>query len=334
MSKRRSGKRKKSRANRDQDETALLISYEPEIDDDVIAVETPRIPKAPKTAKDFFIMLTTYLGVSFFLLILFSLPATCYIMGVMYKDQCTTAPFIPSYLKVLGMLSCIKLFMEISARAQEYFDFKWCNNKLEKFETKLNSARDKVQEAQKNLQGRVEKIQKNIQENVDKAKAKVGDIQQTLQNTAGKLPKDLGGVADISGINVNVNNIPGNFPEIPGMSGLPAGIPEIPEIPNPMDKLRAFMKYISEKGEETTNVFLTAWFIPGNVAIYTVYEPDYYNVHSPYYCHPTLYQFAFWLVTSLYIVAVTLVFLVSVYLMYLYLRDKCGLDTGPTRGFS
>ncbi|PFX28256.1 uncharacterized protein LOC111326521 [Stylophora pistillata] len=47
--------------------------------------------------------------------------------------------------------------------------------------------------------------------------------------------------------------------------------------------------------------FLFAWFICGNVWIYTNYEPNYTDPSSLGYCHKTLYLFAFWATNSAYI---------------------------------
>lgn len=46
---------------------------------------------------------------------------------------------------------------------------------------------------------------------------------------------------------------------------------------------------------------LFAWFIAGNVWIYKNYEPNYTDPKRPYFCHKTLYLFAFWVITSYYI---------------------------------
>ena len=65
----------------------------------------------------------------------------------------------------------------------------------------------------------------------------------------------------------------------------------------------------SGEDEQTINplqslvqLFLFAWFICGNVWIYTNYEPNYTNPESPDYCHKTLYLFAFWVTNSYYII--------------------------------
>lgn len=47
--------------------------------------------------------------------------------------------------------------------------------------------------------------------------------------------------------------------------------------------------------------FLFAWFICGNVWIYTNYEPNYTDPSSLGYCHKTLYLFAFWATNFAYI---------------------------------
>ena len=53
--------------------------------------------------------------------------------------------------------------------------------------------------------------------------------------------------------------------------------------------------------ESVLDCFLFVWFICGNVWIYQHYQPDYDNPSSPGYCHHTLYLFAFWVTTSMYI---------------------------------
>jgi len=53
--------------------------------------------------------------------------------------------------------------------------------------------------------------------------------------------------------------------------------------------------------ESILDCFLFVWFICGNVWIYENYKPNYDDLNSTEYCHQTLYQFAFWITTSTYI---------------------------------
>ncbi|XP_032870587.1 transmembrane protein 272-like isoform X2 [Amblyraja radiata] len=56
------------------------------------------------------------------------------------------------------------------------------------------------------------------------------------------------------------------------------------------------------------SIFSVIWFICGNVWIYTIYPPDYNNNTSFSYCDKTVYLFAFWTTTVIYILmGVTLV---------------------------
>ncbi|XP_063242855.1 transmembrane protein 272-like [Bacillus rossius redtenbacheri] len=48
------------------------------------------------------------------------------------------------------------------------------------------------------------------------------------------------------------------------------------------------------------NCFMLGWFIIGSVWVYKEYEPN-YDPSQGKYCNRTLYQFAFWLITSVYI---------------------------------
>lgn len=57
--------------------------------------------------------------------------------------------------------------------------------------------------------------------------------------------------------------------------------------------------------ESILDCFMLAWFICGNVWIYSNYEPSYENSSSKY-CDKTLYLFAFWITTATYILLGTL----------------------------
>ena len=52
--------------------------------------------------------------------------------------------------------------------------------------------------------------------------------------------------------------------------------------------------------EGIIDCFLLAWFIAGNVWIYSNYEPNYTDPNSSDYCDKTLYLFAFGLTTASY----------------------------------
>ncbi|XP_069502503.1 transmembrane protein 272-like [Ambystoma mexicanum] len=48
-------------------------------------------------------------------------------------------------------------------------------------------------------------------------------------------------------------------------------------------------------------LFHLAFFIAGNVWIYSIYAPEYTDTASPEYCHKGLYLYAFWITTLVYI---------------------------------
>ncbi|KAM8897723.1 transmembrane protein 272-like isoform 1-T2 [Spinachia spinachia] len=52
-----------------------------------------------------------------------------------------------------------------------------------------------------------------------------------------------------------------------------------------------------------TSLFLFCWFIAGNVWIYSIYEPNYIrnSTNAEPYCDKTVYLFAFWTTTLIYI---------------------------------
>jgi len=49
-------------------------------------------------------------------------------------------------------------------------------------------------------------------------------------------------------------------------------------------------------------LFVFAWFVCGNVWIYSNYQPNYADQESADYCNKTLYLFAFWVTNSYYII--------------------------------
>lgn len=51
------------------------------------------------------------------------------------------------------------------------------------------------------------------------------------------------------------------------------------------------------------NLFLFTWFIAGNIWVYSKYKPNPIPLPSDplNYCNPTLYMFAFWVITASYI---------------------------------
>ncbi|XP_078524725.1 transmembrane protein 272-like isoform X2 [Lissotriton helveticus] len=48
-------------------------------------------------------------------------------------------------------------------------------------------------------------------------------------------------------------------------------------------------------------LFLLAFFIAGNVWIYSIYAPNYTDTAAATYCHKGLYLYAFWITTLVYI---------------------------------
>ena len=66
------------------------------------------------------------------------------------------------------------------------------------------------------------------------------------------------------------------------------------------------IKYQDEESvnliQPVAQVFIFAWFVCGNVLIYTNYQPNYDDPESAEYCNKTLYLFAFWATTSYHII--------------------------------
>lgn len=68
------------------------------------------------------------------------------------------------------------------------------------------------------------------------------------------------------------------------------------------------------------------WFLIGSYWIYRIYEPNYNPMRGPH-CDIVLYTFAFWLVSSVYILlAVTVAFLLIITLLSLVLLHICDVS--------
>uniref|UniRef100_A0A8C4SMA4 Uncharacterized protein n=1 Tax=Erpetoichthys calabaricus TaxID=27687 RepID=A0A8C4SMA4_ERPCA len=57
----------------------------------------------------------------------------------------------------------------------------------------------------------------------------------------------------------------------------------------------------STMGNGLLSLFMFCWFITGNVWIYSIYQPNYDEQSGDPYCNKTLYLFAFWSTTVVYI---------------------------------
>ncbi|XP_072447566.1 transmembrane protein 272-like isoform X2 [Chiloscyllium punctatum] len=72
----------------------------------------------------------------------------------------------------------------------------------------------------------------------------------------------------------------------------------IPQTSNESHILNKFSRFC----HHLESLFSFIWFISGSVWIYSIYQPDYIDKVSPNYCDKTLYLFAFWITTVVYII--------------------------------
>ncbi|KAM9836925.1 transmembrane protein 272 [Aulostomus maculatus] len=77
-----------------------------------------------------------------------------------------------------------------------------------------------------------------------------------------------------------------------------------------------------------TSFFLFCWFIAGNVWIYSIYEPDYNKntTNVDLYCNKTLYLFAFWTTTLVYILLLLFLFVGCCVLVCFFLCGRADPD--------
>lgn len=84
--------------------------------------------------------------------------------------------------------------------------------------------------------------------------------------------------------------------------------------PGDQTVLRQALMVDSSKSSSLINCFMLCWFFIGSYWIYSIYQPNYGKD-----CDKTLYLFAFWLVTSVYLAAA----LVLVVIIIIFLIKMC-----------
>ncbi|XP_075968409.1 transmembrane protein 272-like [Anarhichas minor] len=76
-----------------------------------------------------------------------------------------------------------------------------------------------------------------------------------------------------------------------------------PSASTPEDGTPDLLSRVCTTWNSLTSLFLFCWFIAGNVWIYSIYQPNYIKnaTSADPYCDRTLYLFAFWTTTLVYI---------------------------------
>ncbi|KAG7497659.1 hypothetical protein JOB18_002808 [Solea senegalensis] len=77
----------------------------------------------------------------------------------------------------------------------------------------------------------------------------------------------------------------------------------LPCAQEPEDGTTNPLSQVCKAWNSLTSLFLSCWFIAGNVWIYSIYQPNYNKTTTDVdpYCNKTLYLFAFWTTTLGYI---------------------------------
>ena len=107
----------------------------------------------------------------------------------------------------------------------------------------------------------------------------------------------------LSNSNTALPNAPAT-PNSPTTRRSGAAISTPPQLANSPNHIRhpPMIGLTSYKCESILNYFLIVWFLAGCIVVYRIYEPDYDNPASANYCNRLVYLYAFWLMTSAFIV--------------------------------
>ncbi|XP_053716428.1 transmembrane protein 272-like [Synchiropus splendidus] len=96
----------------------------------------------------------------------------------------------------------------------------------------------------------------------------------------------------------------------------------------PKDDNSSTFNLICRTWNSLVSFFLLCWFIAGNVWIYTIYQPNFNKntTHVDQYCDKTLYQFAFWTTTLVYILLASFLFISCCIIVCFYLCGRADPD--------
>lgn len=75
----------------------------------------------------------------------------------------------------------------------------------------------------------------------------------------------------------------------------------LPCTQEPEDGTQTLLSSLCTAWNSLVSLFLFCWFIAGNVWIYSIYQPNYDSSSGTDFCNKTLYLFAFWTTTLVYI---------------------------------
>ncbi|XP_056601297.1 transmembrane protein 272-like isoform X1 [Triplophysa dalaica] len=113
-------------------------------------------------------------------------------------------------------------------------------------------------------------------------------------------------IAQVSIGGIHLNDCP-KQPYIPiylvvsGVFALVLGLLScLPCTQEPEDGTQTPLSGLCTAWNSLVSLFLFCWFIAGNVWIYSIYQPS-YTPDTDQYCNKTLYLFAFWTTTLVYI---------------------------------
>lgn len=94
---------------------------------------------------------------------------------------------------------------------------------------------------------------------------------------------------------------------------------KLPQEPQKDENFPHFSKDFKNNNQgqksESLSAFFLMWFIPGNLWIFGIYEPNYVNDIKPDYCHPVIYLFSLYLLSICYLLVVLVVCCFIVFLL-------------------
>uniref|UniRef100_A0A3B3VSY9 Si:dkey-19b23.12 n=1 Tax=Poecilia latipinna TaxID=48699 RepID=A0A3B3VSY9_9TELE len=107
----------------------------------------------------------------------------------------------------------------------------------------------------------------------------------------------------------------------------------LPNTRNTKERPRTTAGQVVTVWNSLVSLFLFCWFITGNLWIYSVYQPEYNKnaTDTSRYCNKTLYLFAFWNTTLVYILVILFVLTGCCVLFCFFLCGRADPDDDATQ---
>lgn len=243
--------------------------------------------------RQLFLILIGTLGCTMIIGFLLLIPITMILIGTVYVNECR-AENIPSFLVIGGLVWIVKNILN-------------CYNQFKKDSSTVNRPPPRRAPISTNSSNRT-----NFTQNTSSANILIVQNQTQINSTSDRnnnnsslltMPSHTDMASAQSVIQTDSSSASSSLSSSSSSSTTTTATTR-PRESQSVARIRqpSLIGITSFKCESMLNYFLIVWFLAGCIVVYRIYEPDYENPLSSSYCNRTVYLYAFWLITSAFII--------------------------------